>query len=52
MPRFNLLNQVLEKSSKEKIKKDLGLNNIYMYNKLVKNSGSDNILDYINKYTV
>jgi hypothetical protein len=36
---------------KGKIKTDLGLTNIYMYNKLVRNSGSDNILDYLNKYT-
>jgi uncharacterized alkaline shock family protein YloU len=36
---------------KEKIKTDLGLTNIYMYNKLVRNSGNDNILDYLNKYT-
>ena len=35
---------------KEKIKTDLGLTNIYMYNKLVRNSGNDNILDYLNKY--
>jgi len=36
---------------KDKIKKDLGLENIYLYNRLIRNSGSDNILDYINKYT-
>jgi uncharacterized alkaline shock family protein YloU len=36
---------------KDKIKKDLGLQNVYMYNRLIRNSGSDNILDYINKYT-
>ena len=36
---------------KEKLTKDLGLKNVYMYNKLVRNNGSDNILDYINKYT-
>ena len=35
---------------KEKIKKDLGLNNIYLYNKLIRNSGNDNIIDYLNKY--
>ena len=35
---------------KDKIKKDLGLPNVYMYNRLIRNSGSDNILDYINKY--
>ena len=37
---------------KEKITKDLGLPNVYLYNRLIRNSGSDNILDYINKYTV
>ena len=35
---------------KDKIKKDLGLNNIYMYNKLVRNSGNDNIINYLDKY--
>ena len=35
---------------KDKIKKDLGLENIYMYNKLIRNSGNDNVLNYINKY--
>ena len=35
---------------KDKIKNDLGLNNIYMYNKLVRNSGNDNILSYLDKY--
>ena len=35
---------------KEKIKKDLGLNNIYLYNRLVRNNGSDNILNYLDKY--
>ena len=35
---------------KETITNDLGLNNIYMYNKLIRNSGNDNVLDYINKY--
>ena len=35
---------------KEKLTKDLGLENVYMYNRLIRNSGSDNILDYINKY--
>ena len=35
---------------KEAITKRLGLNNIYMYNKLVRNSGNDNILEYLNKY--
>ena len=35
---------------KDKIKKDLGLNNVYMYNKLVRNSGNDNILQYLEKF--
>ena len=35
---------------KEAITKQLGLKNIYMYNKLVRNSGNDNILEYLNKY--
>lgn len=35
---------------KEAITKQLGLTNIYMYNKLVRNSGNDNILEYLNKY--
>ena len=35
---------------KEAITKQLGLSNIYMYNKLVRNSGNDNILEYLNKY--
>ena len=35
---------------KDKIKKDLGLHNIYLYNRLVKNNGSDNILNYLGKY--
>ena len=36
---------------KAKICGDLGLENIYMLNKLIRNSGSDNIIDYLNKYT-
>ena len=32
------------------ITKQLGLKNIYMYNKLVRNSGNDNIIEYLNKY--
>ena len=36
---------------KTKITKDLGLKNIYLNNRLIKNSGSENILDYLNKYT-
>ena len=35
---------------KEAITKRLGLSNIYMYNKLVRDSGNDNILEYLNKY--
>jgi len=35
---------------KEKIKTDLGLDNVYLFNRLIRNSGSDNILDYLNKY--
>ena len=35
---------------KDKIKGDLGLNNVYMLNKLIKNSGNDNIIEYLNKY--
>ena len=35
---------------KEAITKRLGLSNIYIYNKLVRNSGNDNILEYLNKY--
>ena len=36
---------------KTKITKDLGLHNIYLNNRLIRNSGSENILDYLNKYT-
>ena len=35
---------------KAKICGDLGLENIYMLNKLIRNSGSDNIIEYLNKY--
>ena len=35
---------------KEKITKNLGLDNVYLFNRLIRNSGSDNILDYLNKY--
>ena len=35
---------------KEAITKRLGLKNVYMYNKLVRNSGNDNIIEYLNKY--
>ena len=36
---------------KEKINTDLGLENVYMYNRLVRNSGQQNILAYLEKYT-
>ena len=36
---------------KTKITKDLGLHNIYLNNRLFRNSGSENILGYLNKYT-
>ena len=35
---------------KSKITNDLGLENIYMYNKLIRGNNNDNILEYINKY--
>ena len=35
---------------KKKICSDLGLQNVYMLNKLIRNSGSDTIIDYLNKY--
>ena len=35
---------------KDAITKRLGLKNIYLYNKLVRNSGNDNIIEYLNKY--
>ena len=35
---------------KKKICDDLGLNNVYMYNRLLKPNDSDNVQDYINKY--
>jgi hypothetical protein len=36
---------------KDTLKEDLGLDNVYMYNKLVRNSGNDNIIEYLNKYS-
>ena len=36
---------------KDKLIKDLGLHNVYMYNRLIRNSGNDNVLDYLNKQT-
>ena len=35
---------------KKKICDDLGLENVYMYNRLLKPNDSDNVQDYINKY--
>ena len=35
---------------KAKITGDLGLKNVYMLNKLIKNTGTDNILDYLDKF--
>jgi hypothetical protein len=36
---------------KAKICGDLGLNEVYMLNKLIRGSGSDNVVDYLDKYT-
>ena len=36
---------------KEKICNDLGLKNVYMYNRLLRPNDSDNVQDYLNKYT-
>jgi hypothetical protein len=36
---------------KKKINEDLGLHNIYLYNRLVRNNGTDSILDYLKKLT-
>ena len=49
---MNLLNTSFQnyQKIKEAITKRLGLSNIYMYNKLVRNSGNDNIIEYLNKY--
>ena len=35
---------------KDKFKKDLGLKNVYIDNKIIKNGGNLNVLDYLNKY--
>ena len=35
---------------KQKICNDLGLNNIYCYNRLLRPNDSDNVQDYLNKY--
>ena len=36
---------------KDKLKIDLGLDNVYMYNRLIRNNGSDSVIDYLNKMT-
>jgi hypothetical protein len=36
---------------KDKLKTDLGLQNVYMYNRLIRNNGSENVLDYLSKMT-
>ncbi len=36
---------------KDKLIKDLGLKNVYMYNRLIRNNGSENVLDYLSKMT-
>ena len=36
---------------KDKLKTDLGLQNVYMYNRLIRNNGSENVIDYLNKMT-
>lgn len=36
---------------KAKILKDTGLKNVYMYNRLIRASSSQNIMDYLGKYT-
>jgi len=38
-------------SIKKKICDDLGLKNIYCYNRLLRPNDSDNVQDYLNKYT-
>lgn len=35
---------------KYKIKGDLGLPNVFLYNRLLRNTDSDNVIDYLNKY--
>ena len=35
---------------KEKLIRDLGVSNVYMYNRLIRNSGNQNVLDYLHKY--
>jgi hypothetical protein len=48
--RHNTRIQLNYQKIKTKIITDLGLNNIYLNNRLIRNSGSENILDYLNKY--
>jgi hypothetical protein len=36
---------------KDKLKKDLDRPNIYLYNRLIRNTGAETVLEYINKYT-
>ena len=42
--------QLNYKKMKEKVQNELGLKNIYLNNRLIRNSGADNILEYLNKY--
>jgi hypothetical protein len=42
--------QLNYKKMKEKVQSELGLKNIYLNNRLIRNSGSDNIVEYLNKY--
>ena len=36
---------------KNKFQTDLGLNNCYLFNRVIKNTGNQNVLDYLDKYT-
>lgn len=42
--------QLNYKKMKEKVQSELGLKNIYLNNRLIRNSGSQNIIEYLNKY--
>jgi len=42
--------QLNYKKMKEKVQSELGLKNIYLNNRLIRNSGSENIVEYLNKY--
>ena len=42
--------QLNYKKMKEKVQNELGLKNIYLNNRLIRNSGSENIVEYLNKY--